>query len=219
MHSQNSSKSKKGGIPNLGKLEDIADYMIGEGGDGYVTDATSGSEVDTDAEVEVVERRARKIISKRQKERLSDDKKAKGRSGVEKRAVKLVELGPRMKLRMTKVEEGVCTGKVMWHEYINKSPEEMKELDRKWEIKRQQKAARQKVQKENVEKKKAVAKAQKPKKKSEEADDEEEDDDDEPMDVGEWDSEGLAGDGEMEYNEEMEDKGEWEDEQDEIAAG
>lgn len=214
MHSQNSSKSKKGGIPNLGKLEDIADYMIGEGGDGYITDATSGSEVDTDAEVEVVERRARKILTKRQKERLSDDKKAKGRSGVEKRAVKLVELGPRMKLRMTKVEEGVCTGKIMWHEYIQKSAAEMKDLDKKWEQKRQQKEVRKKIQKENVEKKKA---AQKPKKKS--AEGEEEDDEDEEMDVGEWDSEGLAGDGEMEYNEDMEDRGEWEDEQDEIAAG
>jgi len=217
MHSQNSSKSKKGGIPNLGKLEDIADYMIGGEGDGYVTDATSGSEVDTDAEVEVVERRARKILTKRQKDRLSEDKKAKGRSGVEKRAVKLVELGPRMKLRMTKVEEGVCSGKIMWHEYIEKSATELKDLDKKWEHRRQVKEARKKIQKENVEKKRQDAEAKKPKKKA--GAEVEEESDDEAMDVGEWDSEGLAGDGEMEYNEDMEDQGEWEDEAAEIAAG
>lgn len=208
LHSQKSGLSKKGGLPNLGKMEDIADYMIGgENGDGYMTDATSGSEADTDAEVEVVETRTKKILSKRQKERPMSEKKA-GRNGVEKRAVKLVELGPRMKLRMTKVEEGVCSGKTMWHEYIHKTKDEMKALDKKWEKKRQEKDVRKKIQKENVERKKA-AKAG-PKK---------EEDSDEEMDVGEWDSEGLAGDGEMELNEDMDDEGDWEEQQEEIAAG
>ncbi|KUJ08121.1 Brix-domain-containing protein [Mollisia scopiformis] len=210
LNSQKSGKSRKGGVPNLGKMEDIADYMIGGDGEGYMTDATSGSEVDTDAEVEVVESRAKKILSKRQKDRTREAKSKSGRSGVEKRAVKLVELGPRMKLRMTKVEEGVCNGKIMWHEYIHKTKEEVKELDKKWEQRRQEKEARKKIQKENVEKKK------KAKGVGAKADAEDEDDE---MDVDEWDSEGLEGDGEMELNEEMEDRGEWEDEEEEIAAG
>jgi ribosome biogenesis protein SSF1/2 len=211
LHSQKTAKSKKGGLPNLGMLEDVADYMIGNDGEGYMTDATSGSEVDTDAEVEVVETRTRKILSKRQRERPRTDGKIKGaRNGVEKRAVKLVELGPRMKLRMTKVEEGVCTGKVMWHEYIHKSREEVKELDKKWEKKRQEKETRKKIQRENVERKKKA--------KGLGAKDGEEEDDDE-MDIDEWDSEGLEGDGELELNEEMEERGEWEDEEEEIAAG
>ncbi|PMD48988.1 Brix-domain-containing protein [Hyaloscypha variabilis F] len=206
LHTQKSGKGKKGGLPNLGKLEDVADYMIGNDGEGYMTDATSGSEVDTDAEVEVVETRTRKILSKRQRERPRTDGKNKGgRNGVEKRAVKLVELGPRLKLRMTKVEEGVCTGKVMWHEYIHKTKEEVKQLDKKWEKKRQEKEARKKIQKENVERKKAA--------KGLGAMGGEEDDEDE-MDVDEWDS-----DGEMELNEEMDEKGEWEDEEAEIATG
>lgn len=213
MNSQKSGKTKKGGLPNLGKMSDIADYMIGgDGGDGYVTDgATSGSEVDTDAEVEVVETRAKKILSKRRRDRADTDKKDPSRGGVEKRAVKLVELGPRMKLRMTKVEEGVCNGKIMWHEYIHKSKDEVKALEKKWEQKRQQKEARKKIQKENVEKKKKA--------KGLGAAAEEGDDDDDEMDVDEWDSEGLAGDGEMELNEEMEERGEWEEEEEEIAAG
>lgn len=215
MNSQKLGKTKKGGLPNLGKMSDIADYMIGgDGGDGYMTDgATSGSEVDTDAEVEVVETRAKKILSKRRKERSDTDKKDPTRGGVEKRAVKMVELGPRMKLRMTKVEEGVCNGKIMWHEYIHKSKEEVKALEKKWEKKRQEKEARKKIQRENVEKKKA-AKGQGA--KADKGDDEDDEDD---MDVDEWDSEGLEGDGETELNEEMEERGEWEDEQEEIAAG
>merc|ERR1712098_274280 len=105
---------------------------------------------------------------------------------------------------------GVCNGKIMWHEYISKSEEEVKALDKKWEQKRQQKEARKKIQKENVEKKK---KAKGLGAKPEDGDDEDE------MDVDEWDSEGLEGDGEMELNEEMEERGEWEDEAEEIAAG
>jgi len=147
------TKGKKGGLPNLGKLDDIADYMVGGAdGSGYMTDATSGSEADTDAEVEVVETRAKKILSKRQKDREDGKGKSSG-IGVEKRAVKLVELGPRMRLRMTKVEDGVCTGKVMWHEYIHKTKEEVDAMDKAWEKKRQEKETRKRIQKENVEKK------------------------------------------------------------------
>lgn len=212
LHSQNTAKTKKGGLPNLGKLEDIADYMIGGDGEGYMTDATSGSEVDTDAEVEIVETRKKKVLPKRQKDRSKNGKDTGPRNGVEKKAIKLVELGPRMKLRMTKVEEGICSGKIMWHEYIHKTKEEIKEMDKLWEKRQQEKEARKRIQKENVEKKR---KAKGLGAKGDEGDDDE-------MDVDEWDSEGLEGlegDGEMELNEKMEDKGEWEDEEEEIAAG
>jgi len=153
---------KKGGVPNLGKLEDIADFMIGgENGEGYMTDYTSGSEVDTDAEVEVVEDAPRKIS------RRAAAAAAAGEGGaepeeeekVEKRAVKLVELGPRMKLRLTKVEDGIAAGKVMWHEYIQKTKEEAQELEKRWEKRRQEKEARKREQKANLDKKKKALKA------------------------------------------------------------
>jgi ribosome biogenesis protein SSF1/2 len=215
LHSQTSSKSRKNALPNLGRLEDIADYMIGgEGGDGYMTDMTSGSEVDTDAEVEILETTARKVLSQKtrqqQRQRAADGKGKEGSAsnGAEKRAVKLVELGPRLKLRMTKVEEGVCTGKVMWHEYIHKSKEELKEMDKVWEKRRREKEERKRIQKENVERKR--------KSKGLGAKDGEEEEDE---DMDEWDSEGLEGDGEMELNEEMEEQGAWEEEEEEIAAG
>jgi ribosome biogenesis protein SSF1/2 len=214
----NQTKGRKRGLPNLGKLDDIADYMIGgENGEGYMTDATSGSEVDTDAEVEVLETKTRKVLSRKARqqmlERAEGGAKEKG-NGVEKRAVKLVELGPRMKLRLTKVEEGVCNGKVMWHEYIHKSKEEVKQMEKKWEKKRQEKELRRKIQKENVERKKKSKPGVGA--KGNEEDDEDEDYD---MDEDEWDSEGLEGDAEMQLNEKKEDEGDWEDEREEIAAG
>ena len=70
--------------------------------------------------------------------------------------LKLVELGPRLRLRMIKVEEGVCDGRVMWNEYVTKTSAEEKELDQKWEVKRREKEERRKEQRENVERKKLV---------------------------------------------------------------
>lgn len=227
------SKSRKGKLPNLSKLQDIADYMIGgENGDGYTTDATSGSEVDTDAEVEVLEADKRKKVAARRaaaaaaaaEEEEEEEEVAETNDRVERRAVKLVELGPRMKLRLTKVEEGLCGGKVMWHEYINKSKEEIQELEKVWQKRRQEKEARRKEQRENVEKKRKAKRGQKNEKDGEEGDDDEMDLDDLGSDVydymddeGEFDSEGLEGDAEAKTNEQAEENGDWEDEEEEIA--
>ncbi|ENH74987.1 Brix domain-containing protein C1B9.03c [Fusarium oxysporum f. sp. cubense race 1] len=210
--------SRKGKMPNLGKLEDVADFLIGgENGDGYMTDATSGSEMDTDAEVEILDSTTRKVLSAkaRQAAAQNDAEPEAEEENVERRAVKLVELGPRMRLRLTKVEEGLADGKVMWHEYVHKSKEEIKELEKRWEKRHQEKEARKKEQKANVERKKA-AKA-KDGKKDDDDKDEFEYDYDSDMDVDEFDSEGLAGDAEFKVNEKMEEDGEWEDEQEEIA--
>ena len=37
----------------------------------------------------------------------------------------MTEIGPRMTLQLIKIEEGVGTGEVLYHEYIEKSPEEV----------------------------------------------------------------------------------------------
>lgn len=215
-HFMSTKTSRKGKMPNLGKLEDIADYMIGgEGGDGYMTDATSGSELDTDAEVEVLDNGPRKVMSSRVRSAAAQPEAEEEEENVERRAVKLVELGPRMRLRLTKVEEGLCSGKVMWHEYIHKSKEEIRELEKRWEKKRQEKEARKKEQKANVERKKA-AKAQN---KGKDEDEDEDVIDYSDMDVDDFDSEGLAGDAEYQVNEKMEENDEWEDEEEEIANG
>jgi ribosome biogenesis protein SSF1/2 len=232
---------KKGSLPNLNKLQDIADYMIGgEGGDGYMTDGgTSGSEYETDAEVEVLETSTRKVLTSKARSAAAaaaaavedgDEKEGKApvADNIERRAVKMVELGPRMRLRMTKVEEGLCEGKVLWHEYKHKSPEEIRELEKKWEQRRREKEARKKEQKANVEKKKAAkqeARRANGGKKGE--DDGDDDEDEDEMDVDSdgygyedgFDSEGLEGDAEEQVNAMMEKNGEWEDEEEEIAAG
>ena len=58
-----------------------------------------------------------------------------------------------MKLRLSKVEECVCAGKVLWHEFVTKTNEEEKAIDALWEQRNQEKAERRRIQRENVEKK------------------------------------------------------------------
>ena len=39
---------------------------------------------------------------------------------------RLTELGPRLTLQLVKVEEGICEGEVMFHEFVQKTDEEIK---------------------------------------------------------------------------------------------
>lgn len=217
-------RGKKRALPNLGRIEDVADYLLDPSAAAGGFTSGSESEVETDAEVEVLETNARKVMNKKQLEHARSEagrgSNRKSGAGVEKRAVKLVELGPRMRLRMTKVEEGVCTGKVMWHEYLTKSKAEVKEMDKIWEQRRAEKEARQKVQRENVERKRKERGPGKAGIDGEDVEDgEDAEDDDMIMDDDEWDSEGLEGDAEMEVNKEAEAQGEFSEQEEEIAAG
>ena len=149
-------RKKSSVLPNLGKLEDVADYLLDPSAAAGFTSA-SESEADTDAEVEVLETAAKKVLSKSRLSRVrAGDGDNPGSGGVERRAVKLVELGPRLKLRLAKVEEGVCSGKVMWHERETKSPAEAKRLDALWRERREQREKRREEQRENVARKRAA---------------------------------------------------------------
>jgi ribosome biogenesis protein SSF1/2 len=177
-------EKKKAAVPNLGKLEDAAEYLLDPSAAGYTS--ASETELDTDAEVEIAESTTRKVLNKREAQRQKAGDKAEKKAatpGVEKRAVKLVELGPRLKLRLMKVEDGVCDGKVMWHDYVTKSDAEVRSLDQSWAVRRKEKEKRKKEQKENIErKKKDKAKAKANGEKVEDDDD----DEDVDMDDGDW---------------------------------
>jgi len=46
-------------------------------------------------------------------------------------AVRLIEIGPRMQLQLIKIQEGFTTGEVLYHKFIEKTPEEMEYLKQK----------------------------------------------------------------------------------------
>lgn len=211
--------SRKSRVPNLGKLEDIADYMVGgENGDGYMTDATSGSELDTDAEVEVLDTAPKKLTQTPRPASAPAEDWDGVHNNVEKRAVKLVELGPRMRLRLLKVEEGLCSGKVMWHDYVQKTTEELKELDARWDSRRREKEERRRQQRTNVERKRRE------RGQNGHAPNADEDDEgfgsDVDMEGDDFDSgDELEGGAQSQSDEEIEDAGEWEEEENEIGNG
>jgi ribosome biogenesis protein SSF1/2 len=214
-------EKKKRALPDLGKLEDVADYMLDPSAAGYTSASDTEPDTEGENEVEVSAPVRQKVLSRKEKERLKagdvpSNARAKGsKPRVEKRAVKLVELGPRMKLRLTKVEEDVCSGKIMWHEYITKSKGEVADLEKKWAQRNKEKAERRRVQKENVEKKRAEKEANRKANGHKEGEEDEEEEDEEMDDFDEYDldddvwhdedGEGENGGNDEEADEDMED--------------
>jgi ribosome biogenesis protein SSF1/2 len=76
--------------------------------------------------------------------------------GQEKRAVKLHELGPRMTLRLIKIQDGLCAGEVIHHEFITKSATEVKALRSRKDKEKTEKAGRRLEQEKNVQAKKKL---------------------------------------------------------------
>lgn len=68
--------------------------------------------------------------------------------------MRLHELGPRMSLKLIKIEEGVCRGNTIYHAFIDKTPGEIKKQLDSLKNKRDLKILRKKQQEENVRKKK-----------------------------------------------------------------
>ena len=176
-------KASKGALPDLSKLNDVADYLLEPGATGGYMSASESEAEGTDAEVEVVEEpEARKTWTRKEREDFlrrkeaqrqeqnmeqtgpmeeKPTKKSTSSAGrTHKRAVKLTELGPRLTLRLYKVEEGLCNGKVMWHEIIAKTKDEEKALEETWRVKNAEKAKRRREQRENLEQKKKAKEVQ-----------------------------------------------------------
>ena len=171
-------------IPNLGDLDDIADFVEG-----------AGNASDSEAEEE-----SSKVV-------LPDRFIGKGNAKSQQSAMKLSELGPRITMELFKVEKGLSEGDIMYHKYEQKTASEAAALKAKAEKKRLLKAQRKAEQESNVARKKQIKdeklaeKADKKRKRAEarmsegdDADDEDEDDDDDDEDEKGEDDAGYEGD-------------------------
>ncbi|KAF9162987.1 hypothetical protein BGX21_010433 [Mortierella sp. AD011] len=128
-------------VPDLQGFDDISDYVL-RGAFASESDVEDGPESTVTLGQDYIGRNNRKQ---------------------DQRAIKLVELGPRMELRLVKIQAGMCDGEVLFHDYIKRTPEELKAQKSEREKKMQQKAARRKEQEANVIKKKAEKEAAKEK--------------------------------------------------------
>lgn len=108
------------GIVDLSRASDISDYILRHEGMGFVTSDSEMSDMSDVGEGSVNGGSDSEMDEKRGKVRLASDYVGRGNRGKavrgDKRAVRLVELGPRMELGLFKVEEGVGEGEVLFHE-------------------------------------------------------------------------------------------------------
>jgi ribosome biogenesis protein SSF1/2 len=72
-------------------------------------------------------------------------------------ALKLVELGPRLRLELIKVEKGLGSGDVLYHAHISKTPEEAAVLKQRKQQEAALKEKRRSEQTANVERKRQAA--------------------------------------------------------------
>mmetsp|Transcript_24619 Transcript_24619/g.67969 ORF Transcript_24619/g.67969 Transcript_24619/m.67969 type:complete len:439 (-) Transcript_24619:1320-2636(-) len=129
-------------IPNLNKVQDIADYIAGNAKATTSVDAASDSEPEDGSNAVV---------------QLAQNYVGRGNKSQGKSALKLVELGPRLCLELIKVEQGLASGNVMYHAHIRKTPEEAKVIAEKAESKIRLKNQRRQEQERNVERKRKAA--------------------------------------------------------------
>ncbi|KOH01138.1 rRNA-binding ribosome biosynthesis protein [Saccharomyces eubayanus] len=168
-------------VPNLHRKDDISSLILDHDLGAY----TSESEIEDDAIVRVVDNqdvKAKQSQNSKPQKKSAETKDAKEEGEEEdvemeepkrqepsqptprKKAIKLTELGPRLTLKLVKIEEGICSGKVLHHEYVQKSSGEIRELEKRHAAKMRLKEQRKKEQEENIAKKKAVKDAKKERK-------------------------------------------------------
>lgn len=78
---------------------------------------------------------------------------SRGNLANNKSAIRLHEIGPRMTIELTKIQNDLFTGEVLYHNAIIKTEEEIAEMKKVREEKKRLKELRKKVQNENVAKK------------------------------------------------------------------
>ena len=121
--------------PNLGKLQDISEFV----------EHGSGAGVASDSEAEDVGARVT----------LGERYRGRGNGATQQSAMKLTELGPRMKLELFKVERGVNEGDILYHRFNTKSAEAAAKTKNRIEAAKALKESRRKQQESNVARKAA----------------------------------------------------------------
>ena len=143
-------------VPNLGRLNDIADYIArsGEGAAGGMMGAGDISDSEAEDEAHQVDMPPSGLTRRRKKKNGDGSSTGTGGGGGSKSALKLVELGPRLRLKLYKVERLLSGGDVMYHAYVSKTPAEVAALKKRKDGEASLKKRRREEQEGNVERKK-----------------------------------------------------------------
>ncbi|SCU87401.1 LADA_0E03774g1_1 [Lachancea dasiensis] len=149
-------------VPNLHKKDDVASLILDHDIGAY----TSESEIEDDSIVRVMEKNQKPVKTSVKSSSDGTEEKAEPveTSAPRKKAIKLTEVGPRLTLKLVKIEEGICAGKVLHHNYVNKTDTEIKALEKRHAQRMRIKEERRREQEANLAKKKEVKDAKKQRK-------------------------------------------------------
>jgi ribosome biogenesis protein SSF1/2 len=140
-------------LPNLSNSTDVSELLT----DPYsIGGFTSDSEVEEDSVVDVPETTTSTG---------KNNTTVETETNVRKKAIKLTEIGPRLRLNLTKIEEGVSSGKVLYHHDVKKSRKEIAQLEAKHAERQKVKEKRKQEQADNIAKKVAKKDAKKERRK------------------------------------------------------
>lgn len=121
-------------LPDLGGLDDIAEYVTNTGAGALASGAMSDSDYESEGN-EVT---------------LPQEYKGRGNAKAQTSAIRLSEIGPRLTLQLMKIEQGMASGEILFHAIQRKSPEEIERLRKEHERAKALKAARKAEQARNV---------------------------------------------------------------------
>ncbi|XP_033643632.1 suppressor of SWI4 1 homolog [Asterias rubens] len=130
--SRSVKKLMKTKVPDLSRYKDVSDFFLNTG-------QLSESEAEQDGPHNEVT--------------VPQEMTTRGNIATQKSAIRLVEIGPRMKLQLVKIEEGLCEGEVMYHHFITKTLQEVAAARKLRIQKKKAKEARKMQQKANLDKK------------------------------------------------------------------
>ncbi|XP_046405838.1 protein Peter pan [Ischnura elegans] len=114
-------------VPNLSRFEDMSEFFS-------KCAMLSESEAEDEPNSHVI---------------LPQNVPTRGNVASNQSAIRVMELGPRMSIQLLKVEEGLLSGEVLFHELIVKSEEEKKLIKKRRMERMLMKAKRKKIQEEN----------------------------------------------------------------------
>ncbi|CAK5010064.1 unnamed protein product [Meloidogyne enterolobii] len=120
-------------VPDLSKYKDISDFML-----------KPGQLSDSEFEGEQVELELKQDIGGR------------GKKAGQKTKLRLIEIGPRMTLRLTKIESGINDGEVLYHAFVEKDVKELAVLRKQAPLSRKKRLRHEKqVEHETIRKMRA----------------------------------------------------------------
>ncbi|KAJ3427482.1 suppressor of swi4 1 [Anaeramoeba flamelloides] len=153
-------------VPDLGDLNDISDFFTKEnlekfninGTDSSTTKHNQGNKKKGKKEKNKKNKKNKKQKEKEKKQEKDEEIgkyniKRGGEEDLQQRAVRLVEIGPRLSLELYKIENGFLDGEVLFNKYVRKSTDQIKLINEAIVRKRKNKEKMLQMQKEIEEEK------------------------------------------------------------------